>query len=257
MADSGALPGSLRFQILSDRKAIRAETASDFRFVIRNPPDHYKRLRIHHTHLTKVKHLQEVEGPMCSDTLELRATVYRAESLKVPGEEERALALAKRPGETLEDEDEDPVQFLQECPLADEIVKKAKECNLVTVCFKCKEREKRRLRRSHTEGKTKPGEDDEWLQKAARRILIFNDKPWTEWQLPNSHHKTTSQQLLDAPSGPAEIEEPDEQEENGKRKGIKPLPLPPVEEDTMAVDLKMRITCYCRHHSRSEFDGFR
>jgi len=99
----------------------------------------------------------------------------------------------------------------------------------VKICEPCKGRERTRDNR-----KKKPTNDDEeWLKYADDRVLIFNDKEFQDWMPPGKDKDQPRTELADH-----------------KTKSTKPREkpkLPPSLYDH--IDMPMRITCYCRHHT--------
>ena len=199
---------------------------------------------------------------MTSDTLELRGIVLTTAALKNAQIRASAVDRAGVPGETMNDSISCsapiPRESMSEEQITEEINKLSQEGHPVLLCKLCNHREAKRLQRSNTAGKVKPGETEEWLAESSLRTLVFNDRPYTEWRAASSNNssargKSSAAQLLDAPSAPRLDAEPDETKGNAKKKGgARKLPMPPVDEGTMAVDLSMRICCYCRHHQEPE-----
>lgn len=249
----------------------RVETALDTRLVLVEPPGHVKRLRINKTHLYKAKNqAQSDDTSLAPDTVEVRAVVFCASSLKNPVTKTRdpekeaqamnyARALSEAKG--------------GESPTLSSSALSALAVNVEpihTPCKLCIGREIKRLTRGPQTPKAKlktkseatdghdpskvesEGMNDE-VSKASRRMVTMQVKTQAvvDWQLPPSQTVDSAAQLLRAPPAPLPPSSDDENLDVDSKKKKK-LPLPPVDEGTIAVDMALRICCYGRHKNENE-----
>ena len=236
-------PDGRYFDLKSNRTGTRVETALDVRLTLTNPPAGIMRLRIHEDHLTKVKHLKDRHMPLSPDALELRATVFCHTAMQTTNDIQDAMIRAA--SREVNSPSAHQQVKAENSPAGEPNGYRPLKGAPVRICEGCVAREAKRLRRS----KPKPEETEEWLFNASHRTLVFNNGPIVDWKFPNSTN--TAAQLLAQPS----LSRSDEKDDDGKKRAARKLPPPPVDEDTMAVDLAMRICCYCRH--QHEPSGFR
>ncbi|KAL8792229.1 MAG: hypothetical protein Q9195_005185 [Heterodermia aff. obscurata] len=266
----------LNFFVLANRLETRVETALDIRLVLKEPPSHIRRLRMNKTHLYKAK--QSDDMSLDPDTLEVRAVVFRASALKNsatqtrdPEKEARAVEYARAIVEAREEESP---------PLSPSIPSAAPDMlePVQTPCGLCVGREFKRLtrgpqipkaklrakskateqERSKETGKVESERPHHEADRASRRMVTMQIKTQAlvDWQRPPSQITDSAAQLMRAPPAqlpPASLPHTDDDEElDGDSKKKKKLPLPAVEEGTIAVDMALRICCYCRHKSENE-----
>ena len=247
----------------------RVETALDTRVVLVQPPGNIKRLRMHPTHLYKAKNqAQSDDTSLDADTVEVRALVFGASSLKNPvtktrdpEKEAQAMNYARTLSEATGGE-----SALQSSSALSALAVNVEPIH--TPCKLCIGREMKRLTRGPQIPKAKlkakskatddPGKDEsegtnDEVSKAARRMVTMQVKTQAvvDWQLPPSQTVDSAAQLLRAPPAPLPPSSDDENLE-GDSKRKKKLPLPPVNEGTIAVDMALRICCYCRHKNEPE-----
>lgn len=220
------------FCLKSNRLSTRVETALDIRLVLSKLPAGTLKLRVHKNHLCKVKQLKEVQSPLPPDTLELHVTAFLHSAMKT--ENDRQVAMKKALSSEWSRIDYDPSQT--DNPSSSEANDyKPMEGSPMKICDGCIAREKKRLCRS----KRKQDEDAEWLYKAERCLLSFNNSPIVDWKLPNSRN-AAEQLLRQRPSTETVVD-------GKKKKTEKKLPMPSIDAGTVGADLQMRINCYCRH----------
>ena len=270
----------------------RVETALDIRLVLIDPPSHINKLRMNKSHLYKAKsQAQSDDTSLASDTVEVRAVVFRAYALKNlvtqirdPEKEAQAMNCARTLVEANEEESRSPSPSTSSEPTH-------KLEPIRTPCRTCINREKKRLNRgpqtpkakskakskAKTEAKTEvtDGDVDEAnskdtdgqnpgkveseeigseVSRASRRMVTMQVKAQAlvDWQLPPSQSTGSAAQLMRAPVPPLPPSEDDDEELDGDGKKKKKLPIPPVDEGTIAVDMALRICCYCRHKNEDE-----
>ncbi len=225
-------PG-IYFSLKSNRLSTRVETALDIRVILNELPAGISKLRVHKNHLCKVKQIRDAQPPLPSDTLELHVTAFLHSAMKTANDRQVAMNKALtsessriefKPSETDSSSSGEANDH------------KPMEGSPMKICDGCIARERKRLRRS----KRKPDETEEWLFKAERCLLSFNNSPIVDWRFPNSRN-AAEQLLRQRPST--------ETVEGGKKKksSEKKLPMPSIEAGTVGADLQMRINCYCRH----------
>ena len=239
-------PSGRYFDLKSSRTGTRVETALDVRLILTDPPTGIMKLRVHEDHLTKVKHLKDRLTPLSSDALELRATVFCHTAMQTTNDIQNAMNRAV--GREADTSGNSGQIKIENSPSSENSDYRPLEGDPVRICEGCVSREAKRLRRS----KLKSEETDEWLFNASHRTLVFNNGQTVEWKFP--HSTNAAEQLLAQPL-PTHTAPDDEKDEDGKRRVARKLPPPPVEVGTIAVDLAMRICCYCRHQHEST--GFR
>ncbi|KAL8818973.1 MAG: hypothetical protein Q9191_007826, partial [Dirinaria sp. TL-2023a] len=230
------------FVVMSSRTGTRVETALDIRLIIKDPPGGAKKIRLGDEHLTKLKYLKDRDVPLSPDVLELCATVFCASAMTSPHGVKTAMERAASRGRPTCSRGTNGKASL---PNGNSEYRPL-EGTPVRICEGCVSREVKRLRRS----KPKTEETEEWLHDASHRTLVFNNPQYVEWKSPSS--SSAAEQLLSQPT--PRITD-DDKEEDGRKKTSRKLPLPPIEPGTIAVDLAMRICCYCRHQHEST--GFR
>lgn len=230
------------FLLKSNRLSTRVETALDVRLVLTELPAGISKLRIHKDHLCKVKQLRDVRPPLPPDTLELHVTAFLHSAMKTADDRQIAMKKALTSESSRDTNKQSQTDNLSSTEINDY---KPMDGSPMKICDGCAAREKKRLCRS----KRKADETEEWLFKAARSLLNFNNNPILDWRSPNSRN-AAEQLLRQRPST--------ETVPNGKKKKKKKtepkLPMPSIEVGTVGVDLQMRICCYCRH--QHEATGF-
>lgn len=227
-------PGQYFF-LKSNRLSTRVETALDVRVILTEFPAGISKLRVHKDHLCKAKQLKDVRPPLPPDTLELHVTAFLHSAMKTANDRQIAMKKALT-SESSRDNNQQSQTDRSSSTEANDY--KPMDGSPVKICDGCTNRERKRLCRS----RRKPEETDEWLFKAARAFLSFNNNPILDWRSPNS--RNAAEQLL--------RQRPSTEAVSGakkkKKKNLEPkLPMPSIDAGTVGVDLQMRINCYCRH----------
>lgn len=232
------------FYVMSDRVTTRVETALEIRLILTKPPSDISKLRVHEDHLVKIKQLKDSRLELPPDTLELQVTAFTHTALQTPSDREQAMKRALSKGLNVEENSGKSHNDASQSHDPDDY--KPLEGSPVQICPGCAAREAKRLRRS----KAKPEETDEWLEKASHCLLTFiNTSPVLDWRSSNS---TNAAELLSRQHSSLQNVEDKNKKKNNKEKK---LPMPPVPPGTVAVDLQMRICCYCRHqHEQTGFE---
>lgn len=237
------------------------------------------------THLYKAKAPAQLDDTsLDSDTVEVRAVVFRASALKNlatqtrdPEKEARAMEYTRAIVEAKE-EKSPPLSPGTPSASADTVEP------IQTPCKLCIGREMKRLTRGpqtpKTKSKTKlkatdgPQPDtarsnevdvqrpakveleqmNHEVARASRRMVTMQIKAQAlvDWQLPPSQNTDSATQLMRAPPAPLPHTDDDDEELDTDGKKKKKLPVPPVDEGTIAVDIALRICCYCRHKNENE-----
>ena len=257
------------------------ETALDIRLLLIEPPYQINKLRIHKTHLYKAKtqaRLEETTLP--SDTVEVRAVVFRASALKNPVTHEydpEKVDQAMRCVRTIVEvkEEESPSPSPSPPPESANNIEPIR-----TPCKLCIGREMKRLTRGPQTPKAKPKAkskvtnghhldqvdsggansqqsgkiESEEITRASSRMVTMSAKgqELVEWQPAPSKNTDSAAQLMRAAPAPVPPSDEDDEDLGAEGKKKKKLPPPPVDEDTIAVDMALRVCCYCRHKNENE-----
>ena len=246
--------GALNLFAYANRISTRVETAFMVRLVITRPRDGIDKLRVHHNHATKPKHLAELESTttMAADTLQLRAVAFSSVAMKDPAKRAAAWARAKAPGEM--DDVEEPSASPERNDVVKEGIIKAHEGEPIQLCRLCIDRERKRLKRSwkvQDESEMSP-ENIRYLdENSPKAVKIIPKSAIESWKRPPSCTTSSAKQLFDAPSVRRSKTKGGKDDGGKSEKKGKPSP-PPVEEGTIATDFQLRISCYCRHHKDPE-----
>ena len=240
------------------------------------------------SHLYKAKsQAQSDDTSLDSDTVEVRAVVFRAYALKNlgtqtrdPEKEAQAMNCARTLVEANEEESRsrspstssesthnlEPIQT----PCRTCINREKKRLNRGPQTPKAKAKAKSKVKTEATDGdvdkansKDTDGQDpgkveleevNSEVSRASRRMVTMQVKAQAlvDWQLPPSQNTGSAAQLMRAPAPPLPPSEDDDEELDGDGKKKKKLPIPPVDEGTIAVDMALRICCYCRHKNEDE-----
>lgn len=248
------------FVVLATKLTTRVETAIGIRLQLRPPPNGISKLRLDEDNFNKYKKFKELEKSPTPDTLILHAMAFNNTRIKTSSDVEAALKRAASP----ESRTEPSIDGTE--TVSDDGRRSPRPALIERTCDRCRKREALRCNRGGVNVENReeaPGAD---------KMVLFNDPaPIIEWKT----HQATSARDSKAPyqgqgcsslrtgrgrKGQDKFSAKDKS--NGKDKKKKngddseKLPTPPVDPGTCAVDLKMRVCCYCRHQG-DDCDGFR
>ena len=250
-----------------------------------NSPSNIERLQIHNSHLYKAKNqAQSDDTSPDPDTLELQAFVFGVSALEDPAtgnldteKGDRAMEIVR----ALVEAGEDEIRTLSpgaSSALDDTIML------IQTPCKLCTARETKRLTRgpqtakakskakskatdgqdldqakleetnAQQPGKIESSEKSDEVSRASRRMVAIQVKSQAVvgWQRPHSQNMDSATQLMRAQPASLTRSDGDDGELDAHGKKRKKLPMPPIDEGTIAVDMGFRICCYCRHMNETK-----
>ena len=243
---------------------------------------------MHKAHLYKAKNQAQLDDTSPDpDTVEVRAFVFGASALEDPATgnlDAEKVARAMELVRGLVEGEEDKIPTLS--PDASS-VSADKVVPIQTPCKLCIGREIKRLTRgpqtpkakSKAKSKATNGQDldkarleetdgqqpgqvesserNDEVSRASRRMVAMQVKTQAvvDWQLPHSQNMDSAAQLMRAPPASLPRSDGDDGELDADGKKKKRLPIPPIDEGTIGVDMGLRICCYCRHNNEPK--GYR